>query len=197
MGQVIHNTYISKERTYLFLLYSGFIIAAIGGLIVAMGLNDGTMPVFGIILLVLGGIGLCASSIYFMVLFYQAWRFVIYELRRDNLSPPSIETPGKAIGYCFIPFYNFYWAFKAYGKLPVDINVLARGRGIPGTAPEGIGVAIPILSIIGVIPYIGYVTSAVEVLILIPIFICKSVSLCREISEKPQAQTQIDQVDQV
>jgi hypothetical protein len=31
-------------------------------------------------------------------------------------------TPGKAIGYLFIPAYNFYWLFRAYHGLSGDLN---------------------------------------------------------------------------
>lgn len=31
-------------------------------------------------------------------------------------------TPGKAVGYCFIPFFNLYWIFVCYFMLARDVN---------------------------------------------------------------------------
>lgn len=40
-------------------------------------------------------------------------------------------TPGKAVGYCFIPFFNFYWNFIAHVGLMKEFNRLADARGRP------------------------------------------------------------------
>ncbi|MBO7725336.1 MAG: hypothetical protein J6S40_02610 [Thermoguttaceae bacterium] len=34
----------------------------------------------------------------------------------------ATTTPGKAVGYCFIPFFNVYWVFICYFMLARDIN---------------------------------------------------------------------------
>ena len=39
-------------------------------------------------------------------------------------------TPGKAVGYRFIPFFNFYWEFVAVKGLAEDIERYARAREI-------------------------------------------------------------------
>jgi len=75
--------------------------------------------------LVLGMIAGLIALIYFYVLLYQVWRYIIEESRRHDLRP-SIDSPGKAVGFCFIPIYNIYWIFMAYGKLPNDFNALSR-----------------------------------------------------------------------
>jgi uncharacterized membrane protein len=38
-------------------------------------------------------------------------------------------TPGKAVGYCFIPFFSIYWNFIAYVGLMKEFNRLADVRG--------------------------------------------------------------------
>ena len=40
-------------------------------------------------------------------------------------------TPGKAVGYRFIPFYLLYWEFVAIKGLATDINLYSRQRAIP------------------------------------------------------------------
>jgi len=45
------------------------------------------------------GLGSIASTVFMYILLYQCWKLI----------PPDIArtTPGKAIGFCFIPFFNF------------------------------------------------------------------------------------------
>jgi len=70
----------------------------------------------GIPLLVLSWTSSCA-------LHYVLWQVI----------PPKIArtTPGKALGFCFIPFFNwFYWNFVSLVGLSKDINEALRQRGI-------------------------------------------------------------------
>jgi hypothetical protein len=48
------------------------------------------------------------------VLLYKYWEVV-----QDGNASTS---PAKAIGFMFIPFFNFYWVFRAYWRLSKDIN---------------------------------------------------------------------------
>lgn len=54
----------------------------------------------------------------YMVLYwiqiYQMWNVI-----NDG---DSRATPGKAIGFLFIPFYNLYWIFNIWGGFPTDYN---------------------------------------------------------------------------
>jgi ABC-type Mn2+/Zn2+ transport system permease subunit len=40
-------------------------------------------------------------------------------------------TAGKAVGFCYIPFFNLYWTFIAYVGLTKEFNRLAEARGRP------------------------------------------------------------------
>ncbi len=128
----------------------------------------------GVILLIIGWI-------YFMVLIYRIWRFSIYQSRLLNL-PPSIESAGKAVGYLFIPFYNFYWIFIAYGKLPKDLNKIAGQKSINYGMNNGLGIAIAVLTLAGIIPLVGYFFDFLNAFILAPILISQALKQCREIS---------------
>ena len=35
------------------------------------------------------------------------------------------------MGFCFIPFYNFYWIFVGIAGLPKQLNRVAEARGVP------------------------------------------------------------------
>jgi len=168
------NTHIGNYKIYFSLLYGGLFLVILGA-IIASGDENVARTFFG-----LGGLSVIAAQVFFMVLFYQTWRFVINESHRDDLTP-SIETPGKALGYCFIPFYNFYWLFIAFGKLPKDINKLAEKRSVESRVSDGLGIVIPVLLLAGFIPFVGYFTGAANLLILYPIFISSSIRLCREL----------------
>lgn len=50
-----------------------------------------------------------AAIVFWAILHYQLWKAV----------PPqyAATTPGKAVGFLFIPFFNFYWAFISWPKL--------------------------------------------------------------------------------
>ncbi len=63
---------------------------------------------FGSIILML------CSSIFFLMNLYRAWAC---------LQPGGAQTtPGKAVGFMFIPFFNIYWVFVAINGLPKDWN---------------------------------------------------------------------------
>lgn len=68
-------------------------------------------------------------------------------------------TPGKAVGFGFIPFFCFYWWFVAYAGLATDTNNYLRSAGINSTRMSfGLAVTDCILGIlawtIGLIPVV-------------------------------------------
>lgn len=76
----------------------------------------GAAATFGFagILFFIGWAVLLASAIIFMMYLYRAWAC---------LQPGGAQTtPGKAVGFMFIPFFNIYWVFVAINGLPKDWN---------------------------------------------------------------------------
>jgi len=114
-------------------------------------------PILGIILLVVGGmaiavspleVGLPASilalgiaialfiyaEVMACVLLYKAWKVI-----QDGHARTS---PGKAVGFLFIPFFNLYWIFQAYWGFAKDYNAyIERHHNVS----EG-GISIPRVS---------------------------------------------------
>jgi len=168
-------------RFYLADLYIGAVLLALG----LVRYNYGSRGL-GIIMVGLGLILLIISMIIFYIRLFQIWRFIINTSPSAGLKP-SVETPARAVGYLFIPLFNLYWIFLAVGRLPRDLNALAKYLGIPGRVYSGIGLAIAIITIISMIPFIGGVTGAANGLMLIPIFLSSSIRLCREAKEKISA----------
>ena len=64
-------------------------------------------------------------------------------------------TVGKAIGFLFIPFFNLYWIFKAWGGFPAAYNsyVERYGLSVPKLGNAAF-VAYPVSLLLGIIPLI-------------------------------------------
>lgn len=124
-------------------------------------------------------LSLLVAYIYLNILIYKTWRFVIHYMSSNNMSP-SIDTPGQAVGFSFIPLYNLYWNFRVFGQLPKDFNQLAEKMGNETRLSEGLGSAIPILGLIGfIVPGVGLIS-----LILIPILIVNANLQAKKLLER-------------
>jgi hypothetical protein len=86
------------------------------------------------------------TAVVFFIWLYGAWDAV----------PPQYRgtSPGRAVGFLFIPFFNFYWVFRAIPGLSASIKRARRALagGCAGGAGFGIGIAV---CVIGIIPYVG------------------------------------------
>jgi hypothetical protein len=72
---------------------------------------------------------------------------------------------GKAIGFCFIPFFNLYWIFFTYRRLCLRID---EQRGLYGLPPSNLRDLATTACILQVIPYIN---GLIGFTIMTPIFI--------------------------
>jgi hypothetical protein len=101
-----------------------------------------------------------ASAVLFCIIIYRCWALI-----QDGYAR---TTPGKAIGFCFIPFYNFYWIFQAFPGLATDTNAFMRRRGLP-IAPlsESLPTTYCVMSLLDMIPYVNYVTAIVTLILMI------------------------------
>lgn len=92
------------------------------------------------------------ASVYWCILLYRHWSL---------LQGPGVRTtPGKAVGFGFIPFYCFYWWFISYACLAPDTNEYLKKAGISSHHMSfGLAVSYCVLSVlactIGFIPVIG------------------------------------------
>ncbi|MFH1746249.1 MAG: zinc ribbon domain-containing protein [Planctomycetota bacterium] len=73
-------------------------------------------------------------AILYLVWLYQTWSAV----------PPRHRstTPGAAVGFLFIPFFNIYWMFRAVVGLSYSLERALVGRPQAGPPGAGSGVAI-------------------------------------------------------
>ncbi len=142
-----------------------------------------TMVVSGIVILIL-------ADIYFLVILFRIWRFAITESRRLGLLP-SIKTPGRAVGFLFIPIFSWYWGFKAFGELAKNLNSIAKAKDKNITMSEGIGMSLAILNILSIFPYIGFIALIITC-ILIPIFLNQAINMCKKLSLSINSADSID-----
>jgi len=64
-----------------------------------------------------------ASAVFFFLILHRGW-----SLAQDGHTE---VTPAKAVGFCFIPFFNLYWIFVGIAGLPNQLNRIADARGAP------------------------------------------------------------------
>jgi hypothetical protein len=125
----------------------------------------------GIVLIPAGFIGFITAWAIFFGLYYG---FYLLHLLW-TLIPADIArtTPGKAVGYSFIPAFTCYWAFITYKGLAEDMNKMLEQRGLQYRVNENLGVAIWILVILFHVP--GINIFAILAALIVWVFFLKSV----------------------
>jgi hypothetical protein len=104
-----------------------------------------------ILVIVTFGVSAIASGVLFFIIIYRCWQLI-----QDGYAR---TTPGKAVGFCFIPFFNFYWIFEAFPGLAKDTNAFVGRRNLPiQPLEEGLPTAYCILTLCNYIPYLDFVT---------------------------------------
>ncbi|MEO1477420.1 MAG: DUF4328 domain-containing protein [Bacteroidota bacterium] len=119
-------------------LYTWWLILLIAGVLL-------TIVLIGIPLII-------AAVIVFYVFLYKAW---------NQLQDGSQRTtPGKAVGFMFIPFYNLYWIFVAVHGLAQDLNGYARRHSVQMMpVSESLSLAYCIVLLCTILPYIGFLAA--------------------------------------
>jgi hypothetical protein len=106
---------------------AAFVVALIVGIVIEQMMTSGAVsPSIRSSFLyqgvsVLLGLGLLqfgiVMTVYPFVLLAKMWGSI-----QDGI---TTVTPGKAIGFMFIPFFNLYWIFKAWGGFAEEYNGFA------------------------------------------------------------------------
>jgi hypothetical protein len=108
---------------------------------------------------VLGFMVAAYGAVVFAVLVHRMWTAI-----QDG---KVRTTPGKAVGYLFIPFYNFYWVFQSFLGWAQDFNTYISERNInTPLVSEGFVKTICVIAIIQAIPYLGIAFSLLYVMLL-------------------------------
>lgn len=101
--------------------------------------------------LVTFGLSAIASMVLFYIILYRHWQLI-----QDGYAR---TTPGKAVGFLFIPFFNLYWIFEAFPGLVRDTNAYVQRHGLPVKMQDtGLATAFCILTLLCLIPYLNFAT---------------------------------------
>lgn len=145
----------------------GILLSAIGVLLATDSHLDEGAP-FAIVLAVLA---MLYGVVVMLMLWYKAWAAI-----QDG---QARTTPGKAVGFLFIPLFNLYWIFQAIHGFAKDYNsyVDRHSLGV-SKLPEGLFLAYCILVLAGIIPILGVLTSvaALGVMIVLAAKVCDAVN---------------------
>jgi hypothetical protein len=174
--EIEHFGYEAEKEyfsTKLYNLFAAYVIGIIlGGIFLYIGYASD--PREHVVMIVVSVLVILVAAVVSMVLLYNIWDFIIRELGKHGLKP-SVETPGKAVGFLFIPFFNFYWVFIALGKLPVDLNRIAIARTGKNVMASEFGIIICITTLLSVVPVLGTVLAFLN-LVLMPAFFIMAIN---------------------
>ena len=135
----------------------GALLLIIG--IVAASENAGA----GLAFMCFGYLPMIYGSVVVCVLVYKLWAAI------QDGRPRT--TPGKAVGFLFIPFFNLYWGFQAYWGWTQDFNRHVAERNIPAPRmPEGLALTMCIFILATMIPFVGLVLVPVNLVLFVVFF---------------------------
>jgi GYF domain 2 len=145
------------------LLILGIIFIVIGSKSQAAGGDAGMAPIIGLVLIFSMPIFLVISVILFYIYLYRGW----YCLQAGT----PRTTPGKAIGFLFIPFFNLYWIFQAFNGFAQDWNRIVSSyddlRDTPRMSENVfllfcIGMFVPGLSLVMIFPMMSQLCKGIN-----------------------------------
>jgi hypothetical protein len=114
------------------------------------------------VLLFLGSAWGFAGVVFWLVFTYKMWASI-----QDGRARTS---PCRAVGFLFIPFYNFYWIFQAFWGFARDFNAfIARySLKVAPLSPSLFG-AYAVLTLAQLLPSIGVVFAVANYLVMLAV----------------------------
>ncbi len=111
-----------------------------------------TKIIGAVILLLIALLLIIYGAVVFMILIYKMWAAI-----QDGYAR---TTPGKAVGFLFIPIYSLYWMFQVLPGFAQDYNeYIARYNLNIKHLPTGLFTAYCVLILLSVIPILGIILS--------------------------------------
>jgi hypothetical protein len=136
----------------------------------------------GAAFILLAYIPILFAAVLMLVLVYKMWAAI-----QDG---QVRTTPGKAVGFLFIPFFNFYWVFQVFPGFADDYNAYAARHSL--TVPRlerGIFLAYCILTLCGIVPILGMLCVLVNFVIALMMIsrVCDAVNALADAPRPPAA----------
>ena len=151
-----------------------FIIMYFGGLGLIVATEE---PLPGVPIMILGFFAAIYSTVIMCILVYKMWKAI-----QDGHARTS---PGKAIGFLFIPFFNLYWIFQAFWGFSVDYNAFIERHSIAANKlPAGLFLTYAILSVVSAVPYLGILPgmAAFVIFMILVVMICNAVNALPDVA---------------
>src|SRR5690606_1042796 len=106
-----------------------FAFMFLGGFVAGIADGDETGAAIGSILTFIGLPLLAVYGVSVLVWIYKSWEMLPPSMRVTNGG--RHVTPGQAVGYLFIPFFNLYWYFVVSAGLCGALNRALAMHGSP------------------------------------------------------------------
>lgn len=107
------------------------------------------------------GLSAIASIVLFYIILYHSWNLI----QDDGFAR---TTPGKAVGYSFIPFFNFYWIFQSIAGLTRDTNAYIKRHSLPVVQQdENLTTIFCVILLLCMVPYLNIVTGLIALILQI------------------------------
>lgn len=115
-------------------------------------------PLLAFVLIVL------AAAILVFVLYLKNLQDLLKEVSSNNR-----DVPPANVWLMFIPFFSIIYSFILYPKIASSLTKEFEGRGIPqeGDYGKGLGLAMAIIGVVGLVPQLGDFTGIPSLVILI------------------------------
>ncbi len=112
-----------NPKLYTILFWGGAFLALAGAVMVAIAQSSGTLTAFTFLPMAFGVLLAGGTSVYFFMVLFRCWALL-------EGSTAKI-TPERAVGFLFIPFFNFYWIFRAIKDLADAMNEFIEANNLP------------------------------------------------------------------
>lgn len=143
------------------------------------GMSRGSDPSQLLSILAIAVLMAIIGGIIMMTLVYKMWASI-----QDGYARTS---PGKALGFMFIPLFNLYWAFQVFPGFAHDFNAFAARHSINAPhLPAGLFTTYVILCLLAAIPVIGLFLVPINFFVGL-IMVSKICDAVNSIPEKPPA----------
>lgn len=158
-------------------------LGILGGILTAvLQQNKGSQSILFVALNVVNIIVGAASAVCFVVgavlwvvLFYKAWQAI-----QDGYAR---TTPGKAVGFLFIPFFLAYWMFQCIWGFAKDYNAYIERHGIDAKPlSSGFFLFNVIVRVCWIVPVLNYIAILLTFILNIPLMwmVCNAVNALPE-----------------
>lgn len=126
----------------------------IGAIVAGSGWAPSGEKVFALVGFLMFIAAILHSSITWLVLLYKSWAAI-----QDG---HARTTPARAVGFLFIPFFNFYWAFQAYWGLSKDYNGYLKRHSVrAGKLPEWLFLCLPLELLVSYLLLLAFLAAIV------------------------------------